>query len=209
MSTGFTAVQWNRDKIVYDIVLVAGVVTFIAGYVAISALLKAPVDHLAWIDLRIRACGLCAFLMLTIILCIGPLARLDKRFLKLLYNRRHFGVLTFLVALAHVSFMLEWFAAQNALPSLADRTHQHAGLREIHRLSVQDARHRRAADPVPARRDQPRLLDGFPDAAGVEAAAHGALRRLRAGGDACRARCHAVRSASGATVLASAAPSRW
>jgi hypothetical protein len=31
--------------------------------------------------------------MLTIILSIGPLCRLDRRFLPLLYNRRHFGVL--------------------------------------------------------------------------------------------------------------------
>ena len=34
---------------------------------------------------------------LTIILSFGPLARLDRRFLPLLYNRRHFGVLTFFV----------------------------------------------------------------------------------------------------------------
>ena len=45
-----------------------------------------------------RAFGSCAFLMLTLILCIGPLARLDARFLPLLYNRRHFGVLTALDA---------------------------------------------------------------------------------------------------------------
>jgi nitrite reductase/ring-hydroxylating ferredoxin subunit/DMSO/TMAO reductase YedYZ heme-binding membrane subunit len=56
--------------------------------------------------------------MLTIILSIGPLARLDRRFLPVLYNRRHFGVLTFLVALLHASFMVEWFAVQNALPDL-------------------------------------------------------------------------------------------
>src|SRR5207247_10385534 len=74
----------------------------------------------AVIDLRIRAFGSCAFFMLTIILSIGPLARLDRRFLLLLYNRRHFGVLTFFVALLHASFMVEWFAVQNALPSLYD-----------------------------------------------------------------------------------------
>ena len=56
--------------------------------------------------------------MLTIILCIGPLARLDRRFLPLLYNRRHFGVLTFLIASTHGWLMIEWFAAQNALPDL-------------------------------------------------------------------------------------------
>ena len=45
--------------------------------------------------MRIRAFGTCAFFMLTVILSIGPLARLDPWFRKLLFNRRHFGVLTF------------------------------------------------------------------------------------------------------------------
>ena len=56
--------------------------------------------------------------MLTVILAIGPLARLDRRFLPLLYNRRHFGVLTFFIASAHAWLMLEWFAVQDALPNL-------------------------------------------------------------------------------------------
>jgi nitrite reductase/ring-hydroxylating ferredoxin subunit/DMSO/TMAO reductase YedYZ heme-binding membrane subunit len=56
--------------------------------------------------------------MLTILLSIGPLARLDRRFLPLLYNRRHFGVLVFLVALLHASFMIEWYAVQDALPNI-------------------------------------------------------------------------------------------
>jgi nitrite reductase/ring-hydroxylating ferredoxin subunit/DMSO/TMAO reductase YedYZ heme-binding membrane subunit len=67
---------------------------------------------------RIRATGTCAFIMLTVVLCIGPLARLDRRFLPLLYNRRHFGVLTFLVALVHALSMVQWFAVQGALPDL-------------------------------------------------------------------------------------------
>ena len=52
--------------------------------------------------------------MLTMILSIGPLTRLDRRFLPLLYNRRHFGVLTFFVVLLHASFMVEWYAVQDA-----------------------------------------------------------------------------------------------
>ena len=52
--------------------------------------------------------------MLTIILSIGPLARLDRRFLPLLYNRRHFGVLTFFVALLHASFMIECSRCERA-----------------------------------------------------------------------------------------------
>lgn len=120
MSAGFRAVQWNRAKLVYDGVLLAGVTLYIGTYILLSVWLDPPKDEPAAIDVRIRAFGTCAFFMLTIILSIGPLARLDRRFLPLLYNRRHFGVLTFFVALLHASFMIEWFAVQNALPSLYD-----------------------------------------------------------------------------------------
>jgi nitrite reductase/ring-hydroxylating ferredoxin subunit/DMSO/TMAO reductase YedYZ heme-binding membrane subunit len=41
---------------------------------------------------------------LHLILCIGPLARLDARFLPLLYNRRHMGVTMFFLALSHGVF---------------------------------------------------------------------------------------------------------
>jgi hypothetical protein len=58
--------------------------------------------------------------MLSIILCIGPLARLNPRFLPLLYNRRHFGVLMFLVACVHAWSMVEWFIVLGVLPSLVD-----------------------------------------------------------------------------------------
>jgi nitrite reductase/ring-hydroxylating ferredoxin subunit/DMSO/TMAO reductase YedYZ heme-binding membrane subunit len=120
MSAGFRAVQWNRAKLVYDAVLLAGVALYIGTFLILAYRLDPPEDLPATIDIRIRAFGSCAFFMLTIILSIGPLARLDRRFLPLLYNRRHFGVLTFFVALAHASFMIEWFAVQDALPSLYD-----------------------------------------------------------------------------------------
>jgi hypothetical protein len=42
-----------------------------------------------------------AFLLLHIVLCIGPLCRLDPKFLPLLYNRRHLGVVTFLLGAIH------------------------------------------------------------------------------------------------------------
>ena len=89
------------------------------GFRLIVGRIEPPNSLPETIDLWIRATGTCAFLMLTVILSIGPLARLDRRFLHLLYNRRHFGVLTFLVAVAHVTLMLDWYAVQNALPNLA------------------------------------------------------------------------------------------
>ena len=119
MSVGFRAVQWNRDKLVYDGILLAAVALYIAGFAAIYWGLHPPKNLPDAIDIWIRAFGTCAFLMLTVILSIGPLARLNPRFLPLLYNRRHFGVLTFLVAALHVWFMLDWYMVQNNLPNLA------------------------------------------------------------------------------------------
>lgn len=118
MSAGFRAVQWNRAKLVYDGILIAAVALFIAGFVTIHGQLHPPKDLPDAIDHWIRATGTCAFLMLTAILSIGPLARLDRRFLPLLYNRRHFGVLTFLVALAHFGFLLAWYLVQHNLINL-------------------------------------------------------------------------------------------
>jgi nitrite reductase/ring-hydroxylating ferredoxin subunit/DMSO/TMAO reductase YedYZ heme-binding membrane subunit len=118
MSAGFQAVQWNARKLVYDAVLLAGVALFIGTFMTVGALRTPPADAPAWINLRIKAFGTCAFAMLTIILMIGPLARLDARFLVLLYNRRHFGVLTFLVALVHAWSVVDWFAVQGAMGDL-------------------------------------------------------------------------------------------
>ena len=118
--SGYVAVQWSRTKYVYDAWLIGGVVLYIAGFMLIEGSLHPPKNQPEWIDLRIRAFGTCAFLMLSIILCIGPLARLNPRFLPLLYNRRHFGVLMFLVACVHAWSMVEWFIALGVLPSLVD-----------------------------------------------------------------------------------------
>jgi nitrite reductase/ring-hydroxylating ferredoxin subunit/DMSO/TMAO reductase YedYZ heme-binding membrane subunit len=118
--SGYVAVQWSRTKYVYDAWLIGGVVLYLAGFMLIEGSLHPPKNQPEWIDLRIRAFGTCAFLMLSIILCIGPLARLNPRFLPLLYNRRHFGVLMFLVACVHAWSMVEWFITLGVLPSLVD-----------------------------------------------------------------------------------------
>lgn len=118
MSVGFRAVQWNRDKRIYDAILIAAVTLYIGGFALIAWPLHPPKNTPDAIDIWIRAFGSAAFLMLTAILCIGPLARLDRRFLPLLYNRRHFGVLTFVVAALHAWFMISWYLVQGNLPSL-------------------------------------------------------------------------------------------
>ena len=118
MSTRFQAVQWNKAKRVYDGALLSAVVLYLGLFVSWGWWADRPGDLPGWIDLGIKAFGTCAFLMLTLILSIGPLARLNRRFLPLLYNRRHFGVLTFVVALLHAALVASWFQVQGKLPDL-------------------------------------------------------------------------------------------
>lgn len=109
MSQGYVPVQWNRRKVVYDISLWAGIVFFIALFMAVSAATHSGEDALTPMILLIRALAVLAFYLLTLILCIGPLARLDRRFLPLLYNRRHMGVSMFIIALAHALLVIIWY----------------------------------------------------------------------------------------------------
>lgn len=111
MSTRYVGVQWSRFKLIYD----AGFALVIAGFIFVfervvrthlpgAEALSEPVRHM-------RAFGTCAFLLLTSILCLGPLARLDPRFLPLVYNRRHLGVAMAGVALAHAYQVLGFYHA--------------------------------------------------------------------------------------------------
>ena len=108
MSTGYRAISWNRQKKVYDLAVASVLLTYIALFVGIGAW-RNPTATAE--TLLIRAFGTVAFVLLHVVLCIGPLARLDRRFLPLLYNRRHLGVTTFLIGLAHGGFALFQFHA--------------------------------------------------------------------------------------------------
>ncbi|MEM9247922.1 MAG: Rieske 2Fe-2S domain-containing protein [Pseudomonadota bacterium] len=118
MSVKYIPVQWNKNKYWYDAVLLLSVFAFTWIYLRLA---PAWLDHTRPVDGAItnaRAFGTCAFVMMSVILAIGPLARLDRRFLPLLYNRRHFGVLTLFVALTHVAFILGWYYAFSPTPRL-------------------------------------------------------------------------------------------
>ncbi|MEM1428271.1 MAG: Rieske 2Fe-2S domain-containing protein [Pseudomonadota bacterium] len=118
MSVKYVPVQWNRNKYWYDAAMLIGVFAFTWVYLRVA---PAWIDHTRPVDGAItnaRAFGTCAFVMMSMILAIGPLARLDRRFLPLLYNRRHFGVMTLFVALTHVGFILGWYYAFSPIPRL-------------------------------------------------------------------------------------------
>jgi len=121
MAATFSMVGWNRFKRAYDLALGAGLVLFLALHVG-AGLMAAPAGQApSEIQLLMRATGAAAFSLLTVILCLGPLARLTPRALPLVYNRRHMGVVCFLVALVHGGLVVLWyhgFSEVNAFISL-------------------------------------------------------------------------------------------
>lgn len=109
MSVGYTAIQWSRHKRVYDAISAAAAALYVLGFVGVGKLFWRSPHQISDEILIMRALGSCAIVLLHAILCIGPLARLDPRFLPILYNRRHLGVLTFLIALTHASIAIGYY----------------------------------------------------------------------------------------------------
>lgn len=110
MSVAYKPVGWNANKIFYDVALAAAVGAYLWIFTRVAQGLG-PAARFDDATIEMRAYGSCAFLMLSLILCIGPLARLQPRFLPLLYNRRHFGVMTCIVAVLHARQVLGWYFA--------------------------------------------------------------------------------------------------
>jgi sulfoxide reductase heme-binding subunit YedZ len=108
MGHAYRAVQWSSQKRRYDLALALGVALYLACFVGFGALLQPEATaetHL------IRGLGTAAFLLLHVVLALGPLARLDTRWLPLLYNRRHLGVTVCALACLHGGFALVQFHA--------------------------------------------------------------------------------------------------
>jgi len=117
MSASYSAVGWNRQKQIYDW-LIAG---FCTGYLVLFiSLTLAFNEQVTFETLLIRGTATLAVLLLPVILAIGPLCRLNKKFLPLLYNRRHLGVTMFSIALIHGAFsILQFHALGNTNPFLS------------------------------------------------------------------------------------------
>jgi methionine sulfoxide reductase heme-binding subunit len=108
MSANYTGILWNPQKKVYDSVIAAGSVMYLGSFIGLHLWLN---PEMTMETLIIRAFGTLALLMLHIILCIGPLCRINSVFLPLLYNRRHLGVSMFVVAAVHGIFNILQFHA--------------------------------------------------------------------------------------------------
>ncbi|MDJ0841514.1 MAG: ferric reductase-like transmembrane domain-containing protein [Acidobacteriota bacterium] len=114
MGLNYQAVGWNPQKKVYDRILVLGVLLYLIVFI-VGGFIFFPTATIE--TLLIRAFGTAAMVLLHIILMIGPLCRLDTRFLPLLYNRRHMGVTMFLTALIHAFLVtMQYHAIGDANP---------------------------------------------------------------------------------------------
>lgn len=108
MSVKYEAILWNRQKKKYDRILWIGILGVLVLFISAQLVMHPQITAETMI---IRATALTSFTLLHLILIIGPLARLDDRFLPLLYNRRHLGVSMFFIAAIHGVFSIIQFHA--------------------------------------------------------------------------------------------------
>ncbi len=108
MSASYTAIGWNRQKKIYDRIIFGCCVLYLLAFIIITAFVN---PDYTFETVLIRSTSTLALLMLHVILSIGPLTRINKKFLPLLYNRRHLGVTMFIIALVHGSFSIFQFHA--------------------------------------------------------------------------------------------------
>jgi len=106
MSASYQAVLWNRQKKYYDWLIFAFCTTYLAVFTSVTLVFNPQVT---FETLLIRSTSTLALLLLHVILSIGPLTRINKKFLPLLYNRRHLGVTMFFIAAVHGLFSIIQF----------------------------------------------------------------------------------------------------
>ncbi|KPM32070.1 Rieske (2Fe-2S) iron-sulfur domain protein [Croceitalea dokdonensis DOKDO 023] len=106
MGLSYKVVLWNNYKKNYDKIIVLGMLIYLVAFAVLTVVLN-PETTVE--TLILRAFGSLAIVMLHIILVIGPLCRLDSKFLPILYNRRHLGVSMFIAALVHGVFAIIQF----------------------------------------------------------------------------------------------------
>lgn len=125
MSVSYKAVGWNAFKKRYDLILSGAIVLFLATFVGVGLALF-PV--ITFEILLLKAFAAAGIVLLHFILMIGPMARLDKRWLPLLYNRRHLGVSMFLLGLIHAALAVLTYHAGGEANPIVSIFAQDAGL---------------------------------------------------------------------------------
>lgn len=114
MSASYAAVGWNRQKKIYDWLIAGFCISYLLLFILLTLIFN---DQVTFETLLIRSTSTLAILLLHVILAIGPLCRLNKKFLPLLYNRRHLGVTMFSMSAVHGIFsIMQFHALSNTNP---------------------------------------------------------------------------------------------
>ncbi len=114
MGASYTAVSWNKQKKMYDWIIFAFCAVYLTTFIVLTAIFN---PDYTFETVLIRSTATLAVIILHIILSIGPLTRINKKFLPLLYNRRHLGVTMFCIVLVHGAFsILQFHSLGNVNP---------------------------------------------------------------------------------------------
>ena len=114
MGVSYVAIGWNRQKKIYDWIILSFCVLYLTIFVGLTSIFN---PDYTFETALIRSTSTLALFLLHIILSIGPLSRINKKFLPLLYNRRHLGVTMFMIALVHSAFgILQFHSLGNVNP---------------------------------------------------------------------------------------------
>lgn len=106
MSASYQAIGWNRQKKHYDWLIFSFCLIYLAVFILLTAIFN---SQYSFETVLIRSTSTLAVLILHVILSIGPLCRINKKYLPLLYNRRHLGVTMFFLAAIHGIFSIIQF----------------------------------------------------------------------------------------------------
>ena len=117
MGASYSAVGWNRQKKIYDWIIFGFCVLYLSTFIILTSVFN---PDYTFETVLIRSTSTLAVIMLHVILSIGPLTRINKKFLPLLYNRRHLGVTMFCIILVHGAFsILQFHSLGNVNPFLS------------------------------------------------------------------------------------------
>lgn len=114
MGASYLAVGWNRQKKIYDWLIFLFCVVYLTTFIVLTAIFN---PDYTFETVLIRSTSTLSLILLHVILSIGPLTRINNKFLPLLYNRRHLGVTMFCIVLVHGAFsILQFHSLGNVNP---------------------------------------------------------------------------------------------
>jgi len=134
MSASYPAIGWNRQKKHYDWLIFSFCLIYLAAFIILTAIFN---SQYSFETVLIRSTSTLAVLILHVILSIGPLCRINRKFLPLLYNRRHLGVTMFLLAAIHGIFSIIQFHALGNVNPLVSLFSSNTNYNSLHGFPFQ------------------------------------------------------------------------